>query len=97
MQAVSGPRSVRVLERGSVTVLIDFTLSLTEHVNEPGIYDVVAYAYDEAGNRLDAKKWEGLSAHRAAGMFSAFRVRVIKQYNPRVDDPPNDQQLELPF
>jgi len=78
-------------------MVIDFSLQLFESVHQPGIYDVVATAWREDGSKLDYKAWEQISAHRAAGMFAAFRVRVIKQYNPRIDDPPADVQLELPF
>lgn len=76
---------------------IDFTLALREYEYEPTLYDVCARAYNEAGDLLEQKTWMQLSATKAVSMFSAFRVRVIRQYNPKVDDPPADTQLELPF
>jgi len=78
-------------------MVIDFSLQLFESVTQPSLYDVVVKAYNDQGEVLEAKSWMGLSAHKAQGMFSAFRVRVVKQYNPKVDDPPADIQLELPF
>lgn len=78
-------------------MVIDFSLSLSEYSDQPGIYNVMAVAYNEVGDRIEVKTWEGISAHKASGMFSAFRVRVIRQYNPNIDAPPADEQLELPF
>lgn len=80
-------------------MLIDFQLRMFETKEGIAEYHFEMTAFDEYGHGIESKTVGPCNTRVGLGMFSAFRTRINRQYNPVQADPDDDdfRQDELPF